>query len=559
MSDDLRYTLQSMLNMLGELLQGLRVIQCTMHGDILLAETPLFDEAKYSAELCVVAEFGVGIQRQMIGQQTDIVLQQMGDAALLDAGDRGIFAAPEIAVMNEDGIRTPCRGSFQHGLRGGHAGCDAPHLGPPFHLHTVRTVVTKTADCKLASDIIAQFVQSHRVRPHKFSGSNHIMRKFWLLFAQATTVGLAMLFVIHTLRPSLLPNAARSGVVTLYENNVKDGGDLPAVGFSKAAQKVMPAVVNVFTSSEVKPQTHPFMDDPRFRFFFGDQFEDNVPQQTSSLGSGVIVSHDGYILTNHHVIESADQIEVALSDGRTAKGHIVGSDPDTDLAVIKVDIGNNLPAITFAQSDQAHVGDIVLAVGNPFGVGQTVTMGIVSALKRNHLGLSTFENFIQTDAAINPGNSGGALVDVEGNLVGINSAIYSPNGGSLGIGFAIPVSTAKKIMEQIIQNGAVTRGWIGVAVQDLTPELLESFKLGDVQGVLIAEVVRGSPADKSGVKPGDILLSIADKPLTDSTIMLETISSLPPGKVTSLKLLRNQAEVEVQVKVGKRPKPKAQE
>jgi serine protease DegQ len=385
------------------------------------------------------------------------------------------------------------------------------------------------------------------------------MRKFWLLFAQATTVGLAMLFVIHTLRPSLLPNAARSGVVTLYENNVKDGGDLPAVGFSKAAQKVMPAVVNVFTSSEVKPQTHPFMDDPRFRFFFGDQFEDNVPQQTSSLGSGVIVSHDGYILTNHHVIESADQIEVALSDGRTAKGHIVGSDPDTDLAVIKVDIGNNLPAITFAQSDQAHVGDIVLAVGNPFGVGQTVTMGIVSALKRNHLGLSTFENFIQTDAAINPGNSGGALVDVEGNLVGINSAIYSPNGGSLGIGFAIPVSTAKKIMEQIIQNGSVTRGWIGVAVQDLTPELLESFKLGDVQGVLIAEVVRGSPADKSGVKPGDILLSIADKPLTDSTIMLETISSLPPGKVTSLKLLRNQAEVEVQVKVGKRPKPKAQD
>jgi serine protease DegQ len=385
------------------------------------------------------------------------------------------------------------------------------------------------------------------------------MRKFWLLFAQATTVGLAMLFVIHTLRPSLLPNAARSGVVTLYENNVKDGGDLPAVGFSKAAQKVMPAVVNVFTSSEVKPQTHPFMDDPRFRFFFGDQFEDNVPQQTSSLGSGVIVSHDGYILTNHHVIESADQIEVALSDGRTAKGHIVGSDPDTDLAVIKVDIGNSLPAITFAQSDQAHVGDIVLAVGNPFGVGQTVTMGIVSALKRNHLGLSTFENFIQTDAAINPGNSGGALVDVEGNLVGINSAIYSPNGGSLGIGFAIPVSTAKKIMEQIIQNGSVTRGWIGVAVQDLTPELLESFKLGDVQGVLIAEVVRGSPADKSGVKPGDILLSIADKPLTDSTIMLETISSLPPGKVTSLKLLRNQAEVEVQVKVGKRPKPKAQD
>ena len=384
------------------------------------------------------------------------------------------------------------------------------------------------------------------------------MRKFWLLFAQATTIGLALLFVVHTLRPSLLPNAARSGVVTLYESAM-NGGDLPSVGFSKAAQRVMPAVVNVFTSSEVKTPASPFMDDPRFRFFFGDEFDNNVPQQSSSLGSGVIVSHDGYILTNHHVVESADEIEVALADGRTAKGHIIGSDPDTDLAVIKVDLGNNLPAITFGQSDQAHVGDIVLAVGNPFGVGQTVTMGIISALKRNHLGLSTFENFIQTDAAINPGNSGGALVDVEGNLLGINSAIYSPNGGSLGIGFAIPVSTAKKVMEQIIQNGSVTRGWVGIAVQELTPELAESFKLKDTQGVLIAEVVRGSPADKAGIKAGDILVSIDGKPLADSTAMLETISALPPGKEAALMLLRNQSEIVIQVKVGKRPKPKAQE
>jgi serine protease DegQ len=384
------------------------------------------------------------------------------------------------------------------------------------------------------------------------------MRKFWLLFAQATTIGLAVLFVVHTLRPSLLPNAARSGVVTLYESAM-NGGDLPSVGFSKAAQRVMPAVVNVFTSSEVKTPASPFMDDPRFRFFFGDEFDNNAPQQSSSLGSGVIVSHDGYILTNHHVVESADEIEVALADGRTAKGHIIGSDPDTDLAVIKVDLGNNLPAITFGQSDQAHVGDIVLAVGNPFGVGQTVTMGIISALKRNHLGLSTFENFIQTDAAINPGNSGGALVDVEGNLLGINSAIYSPNGGSLGIGFAIPVSTAKKVMEQIIQNGAVTRGWVGIAVQELTPELAESFKLKDTMGVLIAEVVRGSPADKAGIKAGDILVSIDGKPLADSTAMLETISALPPGKEAALMLLRNQSEIVIQVKVGKRPKPKAQE
>jgi serine protease DegQ len=388
------------------------------------------------------------------------------------------------------------------------------------------------------------------------------MRKFWLLFAQATTIGLAALFIIQTLRPSMLPNVARNGVVTLYENATGDGnssGQIPAAGFSAAAQKVMPAVVNIYTSNEVKAPQNPFANDPRFKFFFGDQFEDNEPQQSSSLGSGVIVSHDGFILTNHHVIEGADQIEVALADGRTAKGRIIGSDPETDLAVIKIDLGNTLPAITFGHAEQSRVGDIVLAIGNPFGVGQTVTMGIVSALKRNHLGLNTFENFIQTDAAINPGNSGGALVDANGNLIGINSAIYSPNGGSLGIGFAIPVSTAKKIMEQIIQSGSVTRGWIGVAVQELTPELAESFKLRDTQGVLISEVVRGSPADKAGVKAGDILTSIDNKPLTDSSMMLETISALTPGKVVVLKLLRNQTEVVVQVKVGKRPRPKPQE
>jgi serine protease DegQ len=384
------------------------------------------------------------------------------------------------------------------------------------------------------------------------------MRKFWLLFAQATTIGLAMLFIINTLKPGLLPNAARNGVVTLYENLPSSSSTISTASFSTAAQKVMPAVVNIFTTSEIKnPNT--FMDDPRFRFFFGDQSDDNAPQQASSLGSGVLVSHDGYILTNHHVVEAADQIEVALADGRKAKGRIIGSDPETDLAVIKIDLGSNLPAITFGQSDQAQVGDIVLAVGNPFAVGQTVTMGIISAVKRNHLGLNAFENFIQTDAAINPGNSGGALVDINGNLIGINSAIYSPNGGSLGIGFAIPVSTAKKVMEQIILSGAVTRGWIGVAVQEITPELAESFKLGKIQGVLISEVVRGGPADLAKVKAGDVLTSVDNKPLTDSSSMLETIAALQPGKAVALKLLRNQREVVVQVKIGKRPRPRPQD
>jgi serine protease DegQ len=385
------------------------------------------------------------------------------------------------------------------------------------------------------------------------------MRKFWLLFAQATTIGLAMLFIINTLKPGLLPNAARNGVVTLYENLPSNSSTISTASFSTAAQKVMPAVVNIFTTSEIKNPNNTFMDDPRFRFFFGDQSDDNAPQQASSLGSGVLVSHDGYILTNHHVVEAADQIEVALADGRKAKGRIIGSDPETDLAVIKIELANNLPAITFGQSDQAQVGDIVLAVGNPFAVGQTVTMGIISAVKRNHLGLNAFENFIQTDAAINPGNSGGALVDINGNLIGINSAIYSPNGGSLGIGFAIPVSTAKKVMEQIILSGSVTRGWIGVAVQEITPELAESFKLGKIQGVLISEVVRGGPADLAKVKAGDVLTSVDNKPLTDSNSMLETIAALQPGKAVALKLLRNQREVVVQVKIGKRPRPKPQE
>jgi serine protease DegQ len=381
------------------------------------------------------------------------------------------------------------------------------------------------------------------------------MRKHWLLFTQTVTIALALLFIIHTLKPELLPNAARSGVVTLYENTPPAGDDRsPAMGLSAAAQKAMPTVVNIFTSTTIKNPVNPFMDDPRFKFFFGDEF-DSEPQTSSSLGSGVIVSPDGYILTNHHVVAAADQIEVALTDGRKAKAHVIGSDPETDLAVIKVDLPGNLPAITFGHPEKARVGDMVLAIGNPFGVGETVTMGIISALKRDHLGINTFENFIQTDAAINPGNSGGPLVDGNGNLIGINSAIYSPNGGSLGIGFAISATTAKKAMEQIIQHGSVTRGWLGAGVQELTPELAESFKLGNTKGVLITEIVRRSPADQAGIKTGDILIAIDNKPINDSGSMLETIANLPPGKVVLVKLVRNGAAIGLQVKIGKRPRP----
>jgi serine protease DegQ len=266
----------------------------------------------------------------------------------------------------------------------------------------------------------------------------------------------------------------------------------------------------------------------------------------------VIVSPKGYILTNHHVVEAADEIEVALIDGKKLKAKAVGSDPETDIAVLQVE-GGPVPAITFGDADALRVGDVVLAIGNPFGVGQTVTMGIVSALGRTQLGINTFENFIQTDAAINPGNSGGALIDSAGNLVGINTAIYSRSGGSLGIGFAIPASSAKQVMEQIIQTGGVTRGWIGVEAREITPEMGESFRLGTTTGVLIEGVLRGGPAERAGLKPGDILVAIEGKPVKDPNSMLNLVAALVPGKPASIRLRRDNKDVEVQVAVGKRP------
>jgi Do/DeqQ family serine protease len=288
-----------------------------------------------------------------------------------------------------------------------------------------------------------------------------------------------------------------------------------------------------------------------FRQFFGNRLEEES-QRVTSLGSGVIVSPKGYVLTNHHVVEGADEIEVALTDGRKLKAKAVGSDPEIDIAVLQVEDAQ-LPAIVFGDGDALRVGDVVLAIGNPFGVGQTVTMGIVSALGRSHLGINTFENFIQTDAAINPGNSGGALIDTAGNLVGINTAIYSRSGGSLGIGFAIPASSARRIMEQIIQTGSVTRGWIGVEAQEITPEIADSFRLGSASGVLIAGILSGGPADRAGVKPGDILLEIEGKPVRDPNSMLNLVAALVPGKPASIRLRRSNKEMEVQVMVGKRP------
>ena len=375
------------------------------------------------------------------------------------------------------------------------------------------------------------------------------MRRLWLIFAQTATISLAILFVVSTLKSDLLPWGRRGSIATIREAPEIVAGKM--TGFSAAAGKAMPSVVNIFTSHEVRVPRNPLMDDPFFRRFFGEPEQDQT-RRSVSLGSGVIVSPEGYILTNHHVIKAADEIEVALSDGRKSMAKVVGSDPETDLAVLKVDFRNLVP-VTFGHSESIKVGDVVLAIGNPFGVGETVTMGIVSALGRSHLGINTYENFIQTDAAINPGNSGGALVDSNGNLVGINTAIYSQSGGSLGIGFAIPVSLAKNVMEQIMEKGMVTRGWIGVEVQDISQDLADSFGLSDTRGALIAGVFRGGPAYSAGIRPGDILVELAGKRIADSSSMLNSIAELEPGTQASLKILRGGKEMEIRVSVGKRP------
>lgn len=384
------------------------------------------------------------------------------------------------------------------------------------------------------------------------------MRRLWLIFAQTATISLAVLFVVSTLRPDLLPGGADRATVDVVPTREAAApvSALRMMSFSDAVRKATPAVVNIYTSKQTKVPRHPFMDDPVFRYFFGNQF-DAQTRRSSSLGSGVIVSDRGYLLTNHHVIEAADEIEVALSDARRAKARVVGTDPDTDLAVLKIDL-KDVPAITFAASEQAQVGDIVLAIGNPYGVGQTVTFGIVSALGR-HLGISTFENSIQTDAAINPGNSGGALVDLHGNLLGINSAIYSRTGGSQGIGFAIPSNLARQVMEQIIESGVVMRGWVGIGVQDITPELAESLKLDRTSGALITDTVPGGPADKAGIRPGDVLFSVADKPVKNYASALEAIAALKPKTSAVLRLQRASREISVTVNIGLRPKPRREE
>ena len=380
------------------------------------------------------------------------------------------------------------------------------------------------------------------------------MKRLWLVFAQTVTVLLAAYFVVGTLKPQWLNRGVAvpgsTGTISILEAPAAPIGTAAAPGsLAGAVRQAAPAVVSINTSTSARgPQSN----DPWFRFFFGDRGD--LQQQQTGLGSGVIMSPEGYVLTNNHVVEGADAIEVVLPDARRTTAKVIGTDPESDLAVLKITL-DKLPAITLGNSDALQVGDQVLAIGNPFGVGQTVTSGIVSALGRNQLGINTFENFIQTDAAINPGNSGGALTDINGNLMGINTAIYSRSGGSMGIGFAIPVSTAKQVMESIVKNGQVVRGWIGVEPNELTPELAQTFGIQSAQGVIVTGVLNSGPAAEAGIRPGDVITQVAGQPVRTVSELLTRIAGLTPGQATPFALQRQGQVVEVSVTPAQRPRP----
>lgn len=346
------------------------------------------------------------------------------------------------------------------------------------------------------------------------------------------------------------PTVAADGVKMPAEkvepliDTTRTGG---VVSYSAAVKVAAPAVVNIFTTQKVKQMNHPLLNDPVFREFFGNQIPQQ-PQNENSLGSGVIVRADGYILTNNHVIAQAEHIVVALHDGRRAEAKVIGTDPDTDLAVIKIEL-DKLPVLPFKLSGN-EVGDVVLAIGNPFGVGQTVTQGIISATGRSDLGINTYEDFIQTDAAINPGNSGGALIDVAGNLIGVNTAIFSQSGGSLGIGFAIPAKICQQVLNSILKDGRVVRGWLGISLIPNTMD--EDVLAAKPVGVVVADVLRDGPADTAGVKRGDKIIQVNNEQITSASHLINYVALQAPQSVIDLVIERDGKQQSMQVKVGER-------
>ena len=534
-------------------------------SQILIAESAVSVQPEHTSKLRIVAPFTMRIQWQVIGKQVDVMGQKQGKAPFHPSDNAAVVSAPEQPMVHDNGVGFPfnrrldqrqtCRYTRHEACNPGFA-LDLQAIGP-IVLETVwlQPVVEGCKQCvafRISHGELFEF-GAFKCELSVAFRDNRDMKRVWILFSQAVTVALAVYFVVSTLKPAwvMQPAAGTIGSVSILQAPVP--APVPAADgtFRAAAKRAAPAVVSINTSKAAR--TGPHGADPWFRFFFGDQ--DNQAQ--AGLGSGVIVSPNGYILTNNHVVEGADEIEVVLNDSRTVRARIVGTDPDTDLALLKIEL-ERLPVIVIGNSDQLQVGDQVLAIGNPFGVGQTVTGGIVSALGRSQLGINTFENFIQTDAAINPGNSGGALVDTSGNLMGINTAIYSRSGGSMGIGFAIPVSTARMVMDSIIRDGQVTRGWIGVEPADLSAEVAEAFGVKATQGVIITGVMQNGPAAKAGLRPGDVIEGVAGHPVTSVGELLTRVAALKPGVSARFDVDRRGQKVGLDIVPGVRPRPREQ-
>jgi serine protease DegQ len=532
-------------------------------------------QAQALAELGVVAQLGVRIQRQMKSKQADVSQHQPPHTCRQPARQAAVLAAPEQAVVHQQRVGAGSNGRVNEGQTGGDTRDQVLHRPPALHLQAVRPIIFERLWLQQLLQALIDFIEFRHAAdfarfsiqtPARSPAKDTLMwRKTWLVFSQAVTVAVAALFVLLTLKPQWLPGtvsarteaAAPLPIPTLLQAPapVAAAGSAAADGrggFALAARRAAPAVVSVTATKLARRPSRG--DDPHrglsARDFPGDGATANAQQ--IGLGSGVIVSPEGYLLTNHHVVADATDIEVQLADGRQTSARLVGSDAETDIAVLKIEM-TQLPVITLGNVRALQVGDAVLAIGNPFNVGQTVTAGIVSALDRKQSD-SPFQNFIQTDAAINPGNSGGALVDEQGALVGINTAIFSRSGGSLGIGFAVPVDMAREVMRALVQGGSVRRGWIGVVPRDLSAELAQSLSLSSTSGVLITGVLQDGPAAKGGVRPGDVVTKIGDKAVNNTGELLSAVAALAPNSAAQVGVQRGSEKLEFKLQVGERKK-----
>ena len=556
-----------------------RCDELTGHADrrtVPRAEPIQWRDTEQAAETGIVAQLRVGIQWQMVGNQIDTGFEQGSDPALTDAGNDRRLTLPEPAVMHEQRIGLGRGRGLDQRQAGGHTGDQAFDARPSLDLQAIGRVVTKRRSiqqivtisdqvaglyhgglvafplCWQAERHVSQSNTSHR----KTSAAMKISKTARFVL-QSATIGLAVAIVLLFLKPELLQRPRPVVEVHTSAPPPSTASRTPAtrprlISFADAVARAGPSVVNIFTLRPVRSLTdkpHAFKPNP-------SQGQERRPHRHErSLGSGVIISSQGYVLTNDHVISGATHILVMLADGRSTGARVIGSDPDTDLAVLHIDLPR-LPAITIGDSKNLRVGDVVLAIGNPFGFGQTVTQGIVSAKGRSGFGINTYENFIQTDAAINPGNSGGALINTRGELIGINSVIFSRNGESQGISFAIPIHTAHRVMKQIIEQGYVTRGWLGIGLRPLTMTAARRAGLNHTLGIVVTRVLPGSPAEKAGIRPGDILIRIGDEDIVNAEQFMSMLAAIKPGTRIRIEGRRGQRPWSAITTVTQRPYPR---